>query len=193
MAEAKKTETPAEGEVPKKKSKLLLIILIAVLVLVLGGGGAAFFLMKKKAADEEGADEGDEPPAKTAKAKKKKKDDHAMPPVFSKLDPFVVKLQAEQQEAYVQAVPELKLADAHVADQIKNFMPEIRHKVLLILAGKKAAELSTPEGMQILANQIRESINATLTGERPDPAKEKMDTNEEGPVIAVFFSSLIVQ
>jgi flagellar FliL protein len=193
MAEAKKTETPAEGEVPKKKSKLLLIILIAVLVLVLGGGGAAFLLMKKKAADEEGADEGDEPPAKTAKAKKKKKDDHAMPPVFSKLDPFVVKLQAEQQEAYVQAVPELKLADAHVADQIKNFMPEIRHKVLLILAGKKAAELSTPEGMQILANQIRESINATLTGERPDPAKEKMDTNEEGPVIAVFFSSLIVQ
>lgn len=193
MAEAKKTETPAEGEVPKKKSKLLLIILIAVLVLVLGGGGAAFFLMKKKAADEGGADEGDEPPAKTAKAKKKKKDDHAMPPVFSKLDPFVVKLQAEQQEAYVQAVPELKLADAHVADQIKNFMPEIRHKVLLILAGKKAAELSTPEGMQILANQIRESINATLTGERPDPAKEKMDTNEEGPVIAVFFSSLIVQ
>lgn len=193
MAEAKKTETPAEGEVPKKKSKLLLIILIAVLVLVLGGGGAAFFLMKKKAADEEGADEGDEPPAKTAKTKKKKKDDHATPPVFSKLDPFVVKLQAEQQEAYVQAVPELKLADAHVADQIKNFMPEIRHKVLLILAGKKAAELSTPQGMQILANQIRESINATLTGERPDPAKEKMDTNEEGPVIAVFFSSLIVQ
>ncbi|WP_126444201.1 flagellar basal body-associated FliL family protein [Sulfuricystis multivorans] len=193
MAEAKKTETPAEGEVPKKKSKLLMITLIAVLVLVLGGGGAAFFLMKKKAADEEAADEGDEPPAKTVKAKKKKKDDHGTPPAFAKLDPFVVKLQAEQQEAYVQAVPELKLIDPHVADQIKNFMPEIRHKVLLILASKKASELSTPEGMQILANQIRESINATLEGGKPDPAKEKADTNEEGPVIAVFFSSLIVQ
>ncbi|NWG31737.1 MAG: flagellar basal body-associated FliL family protein [Rhodocyclaceae bacterium] len=193
MADAKKTETPPEGEVPKKKSKLLLIILVAVLVLVLGGGGAAFFLMKKKAADEEAADEGDEVPAKTVKAKKKKKDDHGTPPAFAKLDPFVVKLQAEQQEAYVQAVPELKLVDAHVADQIKNFMPEIRHKVLLILAGKKASELSTPEGMQRLANQIRESINATLEGGRPDPAKEKMDTNEDGPVIAVFFSSLIVQ
>jgi flagellar FliL protein len=188
MPDAKKTEAPAVGEAPKKK-KLLLIILIAVVVLVLGGGGAAFFLMKKKAADEEDAEE---PPAKTAKAKKKK-DDRGMPPAFAKLDPFVVKLQAEQQEAYVQAVPELKLRDAHVADQIKNFTPEIRHKVLLILAGKKASELSTPEGMQQLANQIREAINATLTGEKPDPAKEKLDVNEDGPVIAVFFSSLIVQ
>jgi len=193
MADAKKTEAPAEGEAPKKKSKLLLIILIAVVVLVLGGGGAAFFLMKKKAADEEDAADAEEPPAKTVKAKKKKKDDHGTPPAFAKLDPFVVKLQAEQQEAYVQAVPELKLSDAHVADQIKNFTPEIRHKVLLILAGKKASELSTPEGMQQLANHIREAINATLTGEKPDPAKEKLDVNEDGPVIAVFFSSLIVQ
>lgn len=193
MAEAKKNEAPPEGEAPKKKSKLLLIIIIAVLVLVLGGGGAAFFMMKKKAAAEEEAEDGDAPPAKTAKAKKKKKDEHAAPPVFTKLEPFVVKLQSEGQEAYVQAVPELKLVDAPIAEQVKQFMPEIRHKVLMILAGKKAAELSTPEGMQALANQIRESINGTLAGEKSEPAKEKLDQNEDGPVIAVFFSSLIVQ
>lgn len=193
MAEAKKNEAPAEGEAPKKKSKLLLVIVIAVLVLVLGGGGAAFFLLKKKAAADEEAEEGDEPPAKVAKAKKKKKDEHATPPVFTKLDPFVVKLRSEQQEAYVQTVPELKLLDPLVAERIKQFMPEIRHKVLMILAGKGAPELSSPEGMQLLANQIREAINATLSGEKSDPAKEKLDQNEDGPVVAVFFSSLIVQ
>lgn len=194
MAEAKKTDAPpAEGEVPKKKSKLLLIIIIAVVVLVLGGGGAAYFLLKKKAADTE-AEDGDEPPAKAAKAKKKKKDGHEAPPVFSKLEPFVVKLQTEQQEAYVQAVPELKLLDAHVAEEIKQYMPEIRHKVLLILAGKKASELTNPQGMQALANQIRVTINTTLTGETPDPAQEKQDLGDpEAPVQAVFFSSLIVQ
>ena len=192
MADAKKTEAPAEGEVPKKKSKLLLIIISAVLVLVLAGGGLTFFLLKKKAADTE-ADEGDEPPAKAAKAKKKKKDDHA-PPVFTKLDPFVVKLQTEQQEAYVQAVPELKLLEAPVADQVKSFMPEIRHKVLLILASKKASELSNPQGMQVLANQIRVVINTTLTGTEPEPGMEKQDHAEaDAPVQAVFFSSLIVQ
>jgi flagellar protein FliL len=194
MAEAKKTEAPpAEVEAPKKKNKLLIIIIAAVLVLVFGGGGAAYFLLKKKSDTE--AEDGDEPPAKAAKAnKKKKKEGHEAPPVFSKLEPFVVKLQAEAQEAYVQAIPELKLLDAHVADQVKQFMPEIRHKVLLILAGKKASELSTPQGMQILANQIRVSINATLSGEPPDPTLEKQDQGDpEAPVQAVFFSSLIIQ
>jgi flagellar basal body-associated protein FliL len=64
----------------------------------------------------------------------------------------------------------------------------------MILASKKASELSNPQGMQVLANQIRVSINATLTGEAPDPALEKQDTADpEAPVQAVFFSSLIVQ
>lgn len=197
MADAKKTEAPAEGGAPKNSKKLLLIILTVVLVLVLAGGGAAFFLLKKKAAEdaEAEAEEGDEPPAKTAKAKtKKKKTDPAAPPVFSKLEPFVVKLQSEGQEAYVQAVPELKLSDAHVAEQIKQFMPEIRHKVLLILAGKKAADLSNPQGMQVLANQIRVTINATLTGEPAKPGAENEDQDDpNAPVQAVFFSSLIVQ
>lgn len=190
MAEAKKAEAASEAAQPKSK-KFLIIILAAVLGLVVIGGAAAFFLMKKSASDED-AEEAEEPPAKVAKAKKKKADKTA-PPVFAKLDPFVVKLQSEGQEAYVQAVPELKLSEAPVADQIKSFMPEIRHKVLLILANKKASELSTPQGMQVLANQIRESINATLTGEKINPALEQRDENPDGPVIAVFFSSLIVQ
>lgn len=191
MADAKKTDEPAEGEVPKKKSKLLLIIIIASVVVLFAVGGAAYFLLKGSSAEEH-ADEGDEVPAKLAK--KKKKEAVAAPPVFVKLDPFVVKLQAEQAEAYVQAIPELKLFDAMVADQIKAFMPEIRHKVLLILAGKKASDLSTPEGMQTLANQIRVAINATLTGEPPETAKAKQNEDDaEAPVLAVFFSSLIVQ
>lgn len=194
MADAKKDEAPADGATPKKKSKLLLIIIIAVLVLVLGGGAAAFLLLKKKPADEEGADEEhDGPPAKVVKDKKKKKGNTGAPPAFLKLDPFVVKLKAEGQEAYAQAIPELKLIEATTADQIKQFMPEIRHKVLMIMAAKSAADLATPEGMQSLANQIRESINATLNGDKADPALEKQDVNEDGPINAVFFSSLIVQ
>lgn len=192
MAEAKKTEEPVESDAPKKKKKLLLMIIIAAVVVVLGGGGAAFFLMKKPA-DAGDGEELDEPPAKAAKAKKKKKEP-GTPPAFVKLDPFVVKLQLgeQQQESYVQATPELKLIEATAADQIKQYTPEIRHKVLLILAGKKAADLSTPEGMQKLANQIRISINWTLTGEKPKAGVDA-DEDEAGPVVAVFLSSLIVQ
>lgn len=187
MAEANKNDAEGDAPPPKKRGKLLIIIAAAVLVVVIAAV-AAVILLKKPAAEEEG--DGDGPPAKSAKAKNKATNS---PPVFSKLDPFVVKLQADQQEAYVQAVPELKLDNAMTADQVKQFMPEIRHKLLLILAGKKAAELSTPEGMQVLANQIRESINATLNGGPSDPSLVKLDSNEDGPVIAVFFTSLIVQ
>jgi len=186
MADAKK-DVPAEGGAPpKKKGKLLIIIAAAVLAVLLAV--VAAFLLLKSPAEEEGDDELH---ANTAQAKRSKAPEG--PPVFAKLDPFVVKLQSDQQEAYVQAVPELKLSDPLLAEQIKQYMPEIRHKVLLILAAKTPAELGTPQGMQVLANQIRVSINATLTRERPDPAKERLDSDEEAPVVAVFFSSLIVQ
>lgn len=201
MAE-KKPEAAVDGEPPKKKTKLLLFIIIGVLVVVLGGGGAAFFLMKKSShADEE---DGDEPPAKTAKAKKAKKDHPEAPPVFVKLDPFTVKLQVEQQEAYVQVTPELRVVDAPVADKVKVYTPEIRHKVLLIMSGKKASELSTPQGVQKLSNEIRAEINLIVDGPKTKPkgkGKAKEEVHEEpsdevspdDSIQAVLFTSFIIQ
>lgn len=196
MADAKKAET-AETEQPPKKSKKLLIIIVAVVVLVIVGGAAAFFMMKgSPAADEEGDEEGDEVPAKVEK-KKAKKDDDA-PPVFVKLDAFTVKLQTEQQEAYLQAVPELRVLDAHIGDKVKQYTPEIRHKLLLILSGKRASEISTPQGVQLLANEMRVTINNII--EPPAPRRKGKEPETPGdvagpdePVQAVLFTSFIIQ
>lgn len=197
MAEAKKAEG-GEGEPPKKKSKLLLIIIIAVVAVVLIGGGAAFFLMKKKA--DHSDEEGDEPPAKEERAKKKK-DHPEAPPVFVKLEAFTVRLQAEGGEAYLQTVPELRVLDAMIGEKVKQYMPEIRHKVLLILSGKKAADLATPQGVQKLSNEIRVTINAIIEppaprkkGSPPKEAEEPTDhAGPDDPVQAVLFTSFIVQ
>lgn len=195
MAEAKKAES-AEGEQPpKKKSKLLLIIVAAVVAVALIGAGA-FFLLKKPAAHDD--EEGDEAPVKEQKAKKSKKE-HGAPPVFVKLDAFTVKLQTENQDAYLQAVPELRVLDAHTGDTIKQYNPEIRHKVLLILSGKKASDLGTPDGVQKLSNEMRVAINAII--EPPAPRKKGSKEPEEpgdqakpdDPVQAVLFTSFIVQ
>jgi flagellar FliL protein len=195
MAEAKKAESADNEQAPaKKKSKLLIIIVAAVVAVVLIGGGAAFFLMKSKPAPVE--EEGDEPPAK--QEKKKAKTDHAAAPVFVKLDAFTVKLQSEGQDSYLQAVPELRVLDSHLGDQIKLYTPEIRHKVLLILSGKKASELSTPQGVQRLSNEMRVVINAII--EPPAPRKKGKEPEEpsdqagpDEPVQAVLFTSFIVQ
>lgn len=196
MADAKKTEN-AEAEQPPKSKKLLLIIVAAVVALVVIGGAAAFFLTKNKAQDATD-EEGDDPPAKVEKTKKAKNGHEGAPPVFVKLEAFTVKLQAEQQEAYLQTVPELRVLDAHVGDMIKQYTPEIRHHLLLILSGKKASDISTPQGVQRLANEMRVAINAIL--EPPQPRKKGKEPEEPGdiagpdePVQSVLFTSFIVQ
>jgi flagellar FliL protein len=197
MAEAKKAEGgDTEEQAPDNKKKKLMMIVVGVVVLALIGAGAAFFLMKKNAATDE--EDGDEAPAKTEKVKKAKKGHEDAPPVFVKLDAFTVKLQSEGQEAYLQAVPELRVLDTHLGDKIKQYTPEIRHKVLLLLAGKTASELSTPQGVQKLSNEMRVIVNAII---EPPPARKKGKTQEEPgdqagpdePVQAVLFTSFIVQ
>lgn len=202
MADKKPEAGEGEAAPPKKKGKLLLFIIIGVLVVVFGAG-AAFFLLKKKnhAADEE---EGDEPTTKSEKTKKAKSDHPDAPPVFVKLEPFTVKLQTEQQEAYLQATPELRVLDAPIGDKVKQYTPEIRHKVLLLMSGKKASDLSTPQGVQRLSNEIRVQINLIIDGP-PAKAKTKGKAKEEAAaeptdqaaaddsVQAVLFTSFIIQ
>lgn len=192
MSEAK----AADGEAPKKKSKLLLFIIIGVVVLAVGAG-AAFMLMKKKPADEEGED-GEEVAAESHKPKKEGKIE---PPVFVKLEPFTVRLQTEGQDSYLQAVPELRVLDLHIGDQVKQFMPEIRHKALLVIAAKRPEEVNNPEGVQKLSDELRVTINKILTPPPTGKKKKKKEVEEEisaepepdDPVQAVLFTSFIVQ
>jgi flagellar FliL protein len=199
MADAKKTETEGEAPPPKKKGKLIIFIAIGVLVLVLGGGGAAYFLMKKKPVEE--VVDGEEP-AKEAKAKKKdKKADHAAPSFYKFDKAFTVKLQTEQQEAYLQAEVQLRVLDAAALEMLKPYDPELKHRIMLILLAKKASELVTAQGVQRLSNEIRETVNNTL--EPPvvkKGAKDKVEAKEpadaaapDAPVQAVLFTSFIIQ
>jgi flagellar protein FliL len=194
MAEAKKADS-GDGEQPasKKKSKLLLIIAVAAVLALAIGGGVIYLLASKKAAHSE--DEGDQAPPKEAKVDKAAAE---APPVFVKLEAFTVKLQTESQDAYLQVVPELRVLNAHIGDKIKDYMPEIRHKVLLILAGKKASDLSSPQGVQQLSNEMRVTINGVID-QSPQRRKGKAATEPgdlaapDDPVQEVLFTSFIVQ
>jgi len=206
MADAKKAEVAEGAEAPAapKKKKLLLFIIIGVVVLVLGCGGAAFFLTKKS---DHGAEEGaeGEEPAKVQKAKKAKKDGKEVPPVFVKLDPFTVKLQSEAGDSYLQTTPELRVLDAPLGDKIKQYSPEIRHRVLLILSSRKAADFANPQGVQQLSNEIRVAINRIIDGPKEagkgkkkaaaaeTPASFPDEADPEDSVQAVLFTSFIVQ
>jgi flagellar FliL protein len=201
MADAKKAETEGEGEAPppKKKGKLIIFIVAGVFILVLIVGGAAYFLTKKKATADEAVD--GEDAAAEVKPKKKEKHDAHNAPSFYKFDkPFTVKLQTEQQEAYLQAEVQMRTIDAAVLESLKQYDPELKHRIMLILLAKKASELGTAQGVQKLSNEIRETVNNTLEPPVPKKGKPQAEPKEPGdvaapdaPVQAVLFTSFIIQ
>ncbi len=185
-------KAPAKQEEPapkaKSSKKFLIIILAVVLLVVILGGAAAVLLLKKKGDQDEGEGEVKKHAAKTAK--------HDVAPVFVRLEPFTVKLQPDpekQQEQYLQLVPELRVLDAPVADKIKLYMPEIRHKMLLMLSSKKAVELSTPQGVDKLSIDLRNQVNVIVDGEQKTAPPADGKPRSEDSVQSVLFTSFIIQ
>lgn len=201
MAKAAAAPDEAGADAPKKKGNKMLIIIIALLVVVILGGAAAFFMMGGSHADEgeDGeevvAEEDHDAAAKEAKkAKLKKKDAEAkgLPPVFVELDPFTVNLQPETAvDQYLQVKATLRVDEQPAADNLKVYMPEIRHRVLMLLSGKKASELGSAEGREQLAEDIKHAVNA-IVGEVPRNRKGEPE-EPIGPVESVLFTSFIVQ
>jgi flagellar FliL protein len=202
MAKAAATPDEAGADAPKKKGNKMLVIIIALLVVVILGGAAAFFMMGGSHAEEgeDGeevvAEEDHDAAAKEAKKAKlkKKKDAEAkgLPPVFVELDPFTVNLQPETAvDQYLQVKATLRVDEQPAADHLKAYMPEIRHRVLMLLSGKKASELGSAEGREQLAEDIKHAVNA-IVGEVPRNRKGEPE-EPIGPVESVLFTSFIVQ
>ena len=156
------------------KSKLIIIILAALVVLGLGGG-AAWYFMHGSAAEETA-----EAPKKEKSSKKKKKEEH--PAEYLAVEPFTVNLQPENGDQYLQVAFTLQVDGPEQAELIKTNMAKVRSRVLLLLSGKKASEISTVEGKQQLAGEILAAVKA--------PFEEHGD---EQDVSDVLFTSFIIQ
>jgi flagellar FliL protein len=182
MAKEAKPEAETVEAAPPKKSKKLLIILIAALVLLLGIGGAAFYLLKGHGAQH--AEDGDVAAEKAQTAKKKDAKDPA--PIYVALDPFTVNLVPENGDQFLQLIIAVEVTDLRVGDRVKMYTPKLRNNVMMLLSGKKAAELITKDGKETLANEIRDLINDIL-----EPGSKTQA--EEAPVKEVLFTSFIIQ
>jgi flagellar FliL protein len=157
---------PAAGG---KKKLIILIAAGAVLVAGLGGGAAWFFLHGKS----------DEP----SKAAAHKKAPESGPPNFVPIDPFTVNLQPENgADQYLQLAFTVQVPTLEDVELIKLNMPKVRSRLLLLLSGKHASEISTPEGKQQLAKDIIAQLK--------EPFEDKGTPQE---VTDVLFTSFIIQ
>lgn len=163
MAKASsKQEAAPQVAAPEKPKKRWPLMVAAFAVLVVGSGVGWYFMS--------------EAPAKEAASSK------PSPPLFISLEPFTVNLQPDGQTQYLQVGLVLKTTDPKTEEALKQHMPEVRNRILLLLSSKHGSELLSVEGKQKLASEIQAQMNkpfgAPGTGQRVD---------------AVLFTSFVIQ
>lgn len=162
-----KVEAPAGGG----KKKMMIIIIAAVVVLAIAGGGAFFFMHGKS----------DEAPGKSAA---KHKEAPKGPPNYVPIDPFTVNLQPGESgtDQYLQLAFTLEVPSLEDVELIKNNNAKVRSRLLLLLSGKHAADINTPDGKKQLAAEILAQVK--------EPFEDKGTPQE---VSDVLFTSFIIQ
>ena len=177
MAEKKEdTKAPVAAAPAAGGNKKLIIIVIVLLVVLLAaiGGLAAYLILGQSHAPAAASAEH----SQEAEPKKEKKDG---PPIFEKLDSFVVNLTGGPTAPMLQVEMQAELADEEAKNNFKAYMPKIRSAVILLLSSKTEEELATPDGKVKLRAQIKRIMN------------EAMDAAETEPVEGVLFTSFIIQ
>ena len=168
MALDPKPDAKTDGaEVPAPKSKKKLIIIIAAVAILAGGGGAAWFLMKPKAGEHKAEVKHVEP---------------AQAPVFVTLEQFTVNLQPDPDEKFLQLDISLQVANPEVEKLIKDQMPAVRSRLLMLLTSKVASDISTSEGKQMLSDQIVAEVKKPFTKD-----------GKPQEILGVFFTSFVIQ
>lgn len=154
-----------KGARMEKKSggkKLALVVASGILLLGAGGGGAAWYMSRV----HDGA---------------QSQTRHASP-VFVYLETFTVNLQSEHGDQHLQTNLTLKMEDSSAADLIKLHMPEVRNRILLLLSGKAASQISGIEGKKKLASELLAEI------------KQPPGENSLGHAVqSVLFTSFVIQ
>jgi flagellar FliL protein len=191
-----KTEAPPAPEPPKRGGKVLLIVVLIVVILFLIAAlliGALVFLKKGSG----GGNNHDAPAAEVVAPVPVQQlaptVDLHKPPTFAPLEQFTVNLASGQDgddSRYLQALIVLKVADAQTAEALKGWMPEIRHRINLLLSAKTPTEVQDTKGREGLATEIQIQINALLGVPPPQPGTESLVV---GPIQAVLFNSFIIQ
>ena len=104
-------------------------------------------------------------------------------PIFMRIEPFTVNLADDNYGSrLLYTGVTLRVGNEESKTILEEHMPQVRSRLLLLLSGKQAGELTSPEGKQQLAQAIVNRLNVPLTENQPP-----LDLRE------VLFTEFIVQ
>lgn len=176
----KDSQPPKDSVTPVKGRRVLLGAL--VLASVAGGAGGAMYFLQ-----------GDLPFNSAVAAQMKTEEKQAQaekeflknPPAFVELQPFIANLASGGTRRNVISMTlSVEAKNAETAEDLKGFLPAMRHEINLLLAATLAADIATPEGQQQLATKIKEALNKVLSAD---------GAGDPDLIRNVVFNSLIVK
>ena len=144
---ATKKESAADGG-QGKKSRLKLIIMVFLMVMLAGGGGGGYYYYKHVTNAEEPEED-----RSVVKRKKVERD-----PVFVALDVFTVNLRGEEGQLLQVAIT-LQMSDEEDATKLRQFLPLVRSRLIMLLTSKRASDVLTVEGKNELAQQVAAEVS----------------------------------
>ncbi|GAA3540271.1 flagellar basal body-associated protein FliL [Zobellella aerophila] len=90
-------------------------------------------------------------------------------PIFVKIDPFTVNLQADDYgPRLLYTGLSLKVGNTLTRDMIATHMPQIRNRLLLLLSGQDPEEITSAGGKAQLAARILEQLRLPLAEPQPE-------------------------
>lgn len=176
-AAAKHAAAETHDAPPKKSKKRLLIMIAVVIPLLIASGVAAFLLLTPAQPARHGA------AAEAAQVK------------FVELGSYTANLMHEDGDRYLQISISLKLSKPDLDERIKASNPEIQHHLNMLLQSKRPSEISTFEGKQKLAEQIKGEVEAVLGLRKPQPSPTDAPNapHFNSGISEVLFTSFIIQ
>jgi len=162
-APAAPASTPAlpEGEeAPKKGKKKLIFIILGAVVAIGGGVGYYMWSQSQAEAKRKQAELEATPEYQLKKQMEFRKENK--PPRFIKMDEFTVNLPGRGGEHYLQTTVVLRTGDSGTEGKIKQFLPVIRDKIILVLSSRTMQELATVDGKNAMAKEIALVINSII-------------------------------
>jgi flagellar FliL protein len=156
QAPSQPSQTPGPKPSPRRSSRLV-GVLLAVLLVASAGGGAWWWWAGRAAAATAATQGLDAQGGRTAKP---------VDPVFVGLEPFTVNLQPHGRSRYLHVAISLKVADVKVQALLVKHLPEVRSRVLGVLANRDADALLLPAEKERLANEVRAALEQPF-GQHP--------------------------
>ena len=136
----------------KAGSKKLLWVIVALLVILVGMACAAgaWYFLKGDASAETAQESAQSAPAPV--------------PVFVELKPFTVNLNDGSGRILYVGIT-LKAEGEEAATTLREQMPEVRNRILMVLTGQQGDQLTTPAGKQTLAQALIGAFEQPFNGD----------------------------